>query len=159
METVQEILNNRVQDFNGDNCSEREVDYLIEALKLFESSQLLKMLFKYSLCGCNFSIEEDMSCDQMEIDFQWMNISQILSESMECYPGKVAVQFGYLPIGICSVGTGDYYYLKINNPVDNDPPLVRIFHDALDNNNELKIDCIEVVSNKLSAFLKLAEIT
>jgi hypothetical protein len=87
-----------------------------------------------------------------------MNLSQILSESLDCYPGKSALKFGYIPIGMCSMGSGDYYYLKIESETKEDPPLVRIFHDELDINYELTNNAVEIITHQLSLFLGSAEI-
>ena len=163
MEIIKEILNNRSQELSGKIIGRDEVGLLIEQLQIPNLIDILSILSEYPLCGCNFSTPEDtesMDYDEskIEIDFQWMDTSQILSEALDCYPGKVALKLGYIPIGMCVIGSGDYYFLKIENETRKDPPLVRIFHDELDDNMEFTKDAVKVVSARLSTFLQSAEI-
>jgi hypothetical protein len=138
---------------------------LVENLKIPNIADFISILSEYQLAGCSFSNiddndEKDISDNEskIEIDFQWMDTSQILSEALYCYPGKIALNLGYIPIGMCVIGSGDYYYLKIDDNTREDPPLVRIFHDEIDDNMKLTKNAIKVVSPKLSTFLRSAEI-
>ena len=160
METVRRILSNRSKELTGITIDQSEINILVESLKLFDSTNILSIMSEYPLSGCYFSTVEDNEDEDSDvgIDFQWMNLSQILSESLDCYPGKSALKFGYIPIGMCSMGSGDYYYLKIEAETKEDPPLVRIFHDELDINYELTNNAVEVVTHQLSLFLESAEI-
>jgi hypothetical protein len=159
MKIVREILSNRSKELTGVVIDRGDISLLVQRLKIFDSSDVLSIMSEYSLAGCHFSTGGDDDDDSdVGIDFQWMNLSQILSESLECYPGKSALKLGYIPIGMCSMGSGDYYYLKIEDDTKEDPPLVRIFHDKLDINYELTNNSVEVISHQLSLFLKSAEI-
>ena len=160
METVRKILSNRSKELTGIKVDRSEINILVESLKLFDSTNILSIMSEYSLSGCYFSTLADNEDEDSDvgIDFQWMNLSQILSESLDCYPGKSALKFGYIPIGMCSMGSGDYYYLKIEAETKEDPPLVRIFHDELDVDCELTSNAVEIVTHQLSLFLESAEI-
>jgi hypothetical protein len=160
MKTIKEILNNRAKELTGRVMNLDDINSLIQGLKVFDCTDILRMMSEYPLAGCHFSTVEDNDDDDaaVGIDLQWMNLSQILSESLECYPGKSALKFGYIPIGMCSMGSGDYYYLKIEAETKEDPPLVRIFHDELDINYELTNNAVVIITNQLSLFLESAEI-
>jgi hypothetical protein len=160
METVRGILSNRSKELTGIKTDQNEINELVQSLKIFDSTNILSIMSEYPLSGCHFSTVEDNEDEDSDvgIDFQWMNLSQILSESLDCYPGKSALKFGYIPIGMCSMGSGDYYYLKIEAETKEDPPLVRIFHDELDINYELTNNAVEIVTHQLSLFLESAEI-
>ena len=91
MEIIKEILNNRSQELSGKIIGRDEVGLLIEQLQIPNLIDILSILSEYPLCGCNFSTPEDtesMDYDEskIEIDFQWMDTSQILSEALDCYP-------------------------------------------------------------------------
>jgi hypothetical protein len=165
MEIIKGILNSRIQELSGKAISKNEMNSLVENLKIPNIADVISILSEYQLAGCSFSNiddndEKDISDNEskIEIDFQWMDTSQILSEALDCYPGKIALNLGYIPIGMCVIGSGDYYYLKIDDNTREDPPLVRIFHDEIDDNMKLTKNAIKVVSPKLSTFLRSAEI-
>jgi hypothetical protein len=86
---------------------------------------------------------------------QWLTPAQIISEATEAFPGVVAGAAGYLPVGSCLLGSGDPYFLKIEAAAD--PPVVRIPHDAVTDDEQLHSDSVELVSKSLSHFLQKAE--
>lgn len=164
MEIINKVLDSRIQQLSGQLISRDEVNLLIEQLKIPNIINIISIFSEYPLAGCSFSTVDDDEKSTindeltMEIDFQWMNTSQILSEALDCYPGKIALSLGYIPIGMCGIGSGDYYYLKIEDNTKEDPPLVQIFHHEINDNMKLTENAIKVVSSKLSTFLKSAEI-
>jgi hypothetical protein len=160
MKSVREILDRRRQELTGRVVESSKINLLAETLQIRGVVSLLGIMSEYPLAGCHFSTGEDNNDDNDEtgISFQWMNESQIISEALECYPGKLALKLGYIPIGMCEFGSGAYYYLQVEEKTTENPSLVRIFHDEIDSNNQLTENAIEVVAAKLSLILELAEI-
>jgi hypothetical protein len=160
MGTVRDILKSRRQELTGKVVESSGINSLAEKLQILNVSSVLSIMSDYPLAGCHFSIGEDNDDNNAEIgiSFQWMNKDRILSEALECYPGKLALKLGYLPIGMCEFGSGDYYYLHIEDRTIENPPLVQIFHDEIDSNNQLTENAVKIISTKLSMILEAAEI-
>lgn len=59
------------------------------------------------------------------VEMKWMNPEQMLNEATNLYPGIVAIERGYFPIGPCLEGSGDPYFFQAS-----DGAVVRIPHDA-----------------------------
>ncbi len=84
---------------------------------------------KYQLVGKALEIDEDRDLSGVGIEIQIMTDEQIFDEATNCYPGITVANEGYIPIGICLVGSGDSYY--INNNDGKCGALYRIYHDAV----------------------------
>ncbi|TCR83777.1 hypothetical protein EV561_1081 [Rhizobium sp. BK376] len=80
----------------------------------------------------------------------------MLSEALEAYPGIVVSNMGYIPVGMCLSGSGDYYYLDAKTGDPSDPPLVRVPHEAMTSATTYAEEQIEVVCSSLTNFLRAA---
>src|SRR5215204_4429494 len=155
--SVEDVLKRRKADLQGRTITSQEVAELTAGIgdKLLPA-HLLDWLLSYPLVGTEFSLSEEEDESVLGVEMQWLTPAQMISETIDTYPGIVAVPHGYLPVGMCLVGSGDPYFLKIN-PGD-DPPVVRIPHEATDADGNLNSDLIEQVTPRLSDFLRKAEI-
>ena len=155
--SVEDVLKRRKADLQGRTITAQEVAELTAGIgdKLLPA-YLLDWLGSYPLVGTEFSLSEEEDESGLGVEMQWLTPAQMISETIDTYPGIVAVPLGYLPVGMCLVGSGDPYFLKIN-PGD-DPPVVRIPHEAADADGNLNSDLIEQVTPRLSDFLRKAEI-
>ena len=90
---------------------------------------LCRLLTSFPLAGCYFEVDEDEDLSDMGVELLWLTPEGILSEVFDAYPGILVIKQGYLPIGACAIGSGDYYYLKLTDGC-NDPALVRIPHES-----------------------------
>jgi len=66
------------------------------------------------------------------------------------YPGIVAVKDNYVPVAMCLVGSGNYYYINSNDGVAG--PLYRIYHDAVEG-EKISSDGIEKVLESYESLL------
>lgn len=81
------------------------------------------------LVGEYFEIPE--SADLSELDggnLKLLSDNQIIDETNEFYPGIAVKKFGFIPVGSCSLGSGDPYFININDGVNG--KLYRVYHDA-----------------------------
>lgn len=77
-------------------------------------------------------------------------------ESDELYPGIVVKAHGFVPVGGCAIGTGDPYFININ---DEQPgPLYRIYHDCVLDENYKRDEAIARVLNSYEEILRFISI-
>jgi hypothetical protein len=114
------------------------------------------MMSRYKLAGTTFVLDEETDLSGLGAEMMWMTPDQMVDEAYEAYPGLPATKLGYIPLGICVLGSGDPYFLKIKDSLD--PALVRIPHDAAAEEDTLQEHRIEPVSPSLSEFLQNAGI-
>lgn len=156
--SVEEVLKRRGAALRGRTITPEEVAELTARLRgELLPAYLLDMLRSYPLVGAELSLSEEEDETGLGVEMLWLSPSQIISETVEAYPGIPAGALGYLPVGADLTGSGDPYFLKIGS--GDDPPVVRIPHEAVDAANEhLDVGLIEQVSPRLSDFLEKAEI-
>lgn len=155
--SVEEVLRKRKADFQGRIITSQEVAELAAGIgdKLLPA-YLLDWLLSYPLVESEFSLSEEEDESGLGVEMQWFTPAQMISETTEAYPGIAAKPAGYLPVGMCLAGSGDPYFLKTGS--GDDPPVVRIPHEAAGTDDSLNVDMIEQVSPRLSDFLRKAEI-
>ena len=154
--SVEEVLKRRGAEFRGRTATAQEVAELTAGVggELLPA-HLLDWLLSYPLVGTEFSLSEEEDESGLGVEMQWLSPAQIISETTEVYPGIAARAEGYLPVGMCLVGSGDPYFLKTGS--GDDPPIVRIPHEAAAGDH-LNLGLIEQVAPRLSDFLQKAEI-
>lgn len=149
------VASNRIDEFNGRTITIEESEILKETLNIMIPQWFINILLDFPLTGCYFKLSEALDISGIGVDMQWMTPTQTISESTEVYPGIAAVLVGYLPIGICMNGSGDYYFIQITNI---NLPLFRIPHTAVNKNGQLIEEYIELVCSSLSNFFEIVEI-
>ncbi len=117
---------------------------------------LLDWLLSYPLVGTEFHLGEEEDESRLGVKMQWLSPAQMIRETMETYPGILAGPVGYLPVVMYRIGSGDPYFLKTES--GDDPPVVRIPHEAADADDTLNADLIEQAAPRLSDFLRKDEI-
>lgn len=149
------ILLDKRNQLNGRKITKQESNDLIKVFKEKIPKWFIEILLNFSITECEFNLSEEQDESGLGVSLKWMTPAQIISEATEVYPGIPAAILGYIPIGMCMDGSGDYYYMQFKNA---DPPLVRIPHEAVDRNEKLIEQQIEIVSPNLSQFLEIAEL-
>ncbi len=86
---------------------------------------------------------------------EWMDIRNMRSEMLECYPGMAIRECGYICVAGCTLASGDQYY--ICNSDGDDPPLYQIYHDVSDVADEIIADGREVAFARLSELFETAK--
>src|SRR5258708_11292396 len=115
---------------------------------------LMKLLSAHALAGTSFSLSEDHDKSGIGAEVLWLRPEQIVSECIECQPGKSVLSFGFLAIGACEFGSGDPYFLDLRSS-SSDPPLVRVAHDYA-RAQPYPLERIEIVSSSLSDLFRHA---
>jgi hypothetical protein len=112
----------------------------------------LKFVESHNLIGRDFEIEEGSDLSELGADIQIMTNEQTLSEATTCYPGITVLKEGYIPIGMCTLGSGDYYYINKNE--GSNGSLYRIYHDSV-NQTSINKDAIDKVLENYEELLSL----
>lgn len=152
---IRSILSSRSDELNGRTITIAESEDLKKISSAMIPQWLIDILFDFPLIGCNFELSEDLDISELGVGMQWMSVADTICESTEAYPGIAAVLVGYLPVGMCTYGSGDPYFLNTKNIA---LPLVRIPHTAIDKNGKLIEKDIELVCSNLADFFKAVEI-
>lgn len=116
----------------GKPVTEEELARVEASLGLRLPQEIASMLRNFCLVGLCVSLDESEDLSGLGADFQWMSVEHMIEEGAETYPGIMAVPLGFLPVGMCSYGSGDPYFVSLHTGA-----LVRIPHecavgDALD---------------------------
>ena len=86
-----------------------------------------------ALAGKAVEISNGDDLSSVGASIELYNEADAASEANEFYPGLVVKADGYVPIGGCVVGTGDPYFIRIQ---DQQPgPVYRIYHDSVHDEN------------------------
>lgn len=86
-------------------------------------------LAAHKLTGREVSIPETADRSGVGVDMEFLNEAGFLSESQDAYPGLAVAADGFVPVGSCSIGSGDPYFINL---VDGEGgPLYRIYHDCV----------------------------
>ena len=154
--SVEAVLARRQAEMSGRLITEQEVQDLKREIppELLPAS-LLMLFLTYPLVESTFRLTEAQDDSGLGVEMKWLTPRQMISETIEAFPGIAAASSGYLPIGMCLDGSGDYYFVR---PTVSDPLVVRIPHDAVDGEQRLREDLVEIVSTSLSEFIDKAKI-
>ncbi|MGB7347459.1 MAG: hypothetical protein WBD20_24775 [Pirellulaceae bacterium] len=90
------------------------------------------------------------------VGIEWMDIDNMRSEMLECYPGLAIHPIGYICIAGCTIGSGDQYYICANE--GDDPPVYQIYHDVSDVADEIIANGRLLVFQKLSQLFDVARV-
>lgn len=84
---------------------------------------------QHHLVGREISVPDDRDVSGVGAEIVILDESGIQSEQTDLYPGVAVAKEGYMPVGGCSLGTGDPYF--INTRDGEGGPLYRIYHDEV----------------------------
>jgi len=114
----------------------------------------LDILQRFPICGVGLEWPDPSDADET-VGIEWMDIRNMRSEMLECYPGLAIRDRGYICVAGCPFGSGDQYYI-CNSDGDN-PPLYQIYHDVSDVADEIIADGREIIFPKLSELFDAAK--
>jgi 5-deoxy-D-glucuronate isomerase len=80
---------------------------------------------------------------------------QTLDEATNCWPGIGVAPDGYVPVASCLIGTGDYYYINVNDGPGG--PLYRIYHEAVGEHGYKANEAVAVVLSNYERLLEYVE--
>lgn len=92
----------------------------------------------------NKSISIPSSSDPEDIhEVTIFDTDSILDERDNFYPGLVVAKDGYIPVGGCEIGSGDPYFVNLEEGEDS--ALYQIYHDEVSDQGYSKDDAVCVV--------------
>jgi hypothetical protein len=118
------------------------------------SSHWQTFLNHHRLAGREFSIPASLDLSGIGADLEILDEQGIRTEQTESYPGIGVAQAGFVPVGVCALGTGDPYF--INTGDGEHGPLYRIYHDEVVNESYDPATAIEIVLKDYRELLKYA---
>jgi hypothetical protein len=98
-----------------------------------------------------------------EIEFPWpgeadlsaiieiLSYKCILTEATEYWPGKGVIKDGYIPVGHCSIGTGDPFFINIHDGPNG--PIYKIVHEEVNDENYDKKKAVYVMLDSYEQLL------
>ena len=113
---------------------------------------LAEKLTSLPLVGLTFVLDVDKDESGLGVEMLWMTADQMLDEAMSAYPGIAAARKGLLPVGICLEGTGDPYFLRLE-----DGAIVRVPHNAL-SSGELDVSRVERIAASIEDLINEADV-
>ena len=84
----------------------------------------------------------------------WSDASNVISETVECYPGLAILPAGYINIASECIPSGNPYFICIHDCEN--PPIYQIYHEFGDEAEVLLKDGRNTVSVSLSEFFRSA---
>jgi hypothetical protein len=121
--------------------------------RFFVPPALIEIMVANPLIGVTFSVPEERDASGLGVEMQWLDPEGMLSEAIDVYPGIVAVERGYFPIGMCLQGSGDPYFFRLS-----DGAVVRIPHEAAsETDHALDESAIERVADSIEQLVSVAE--
>jgi hypothetical protein len=114
------------------------------------------IIARYPICGVELEWPDPNNAEE-SVGIEWMDVRNMRSEMLECYPGLAIRERGYTCIGGCTLGSGDQYY--ICNDDGDDPPVYQIYHDVSDVADEIIANGRIVVFERLSQLFDVARLS
>ena len=138
----------RVKDsLRGRTMTDEEVLLVREQFeKAVFPDALIDILGRYNIIDHQFSLTEEQDLSGFGVEMRWLTPKSQIEEAYDYYPGILAIKEKYLPIGSCLLGSGDPYFLKME---ENEWDIVRIPHDSV-NEDELDYDSLEIIGTMSS---------
>jgi hypothetical protein len=98
------------------------------------------------LTGQTACLSEDEDLSKIGVDMRFLNEEQSTEELNRLWPGIRVGRDGYVPVGGCLIGSGDQYFINVNDGPDG--PLYRIYHDAIyEDGYDAEHAVVKVLSN------------
>lgn len=132
-----------------------EMQEVIDELGGTYPTWLADLLTTVPLCGLELGWQASEADDNVSW-LEWSDGPGILSESQESYPGLAILPAGFVNIGSCAMGTGDPYFISVNE--GDDPPVYQVYHDVSDQADVILAEGRVTVAGCLSEFLATARI-
>jgi hypothetical protein len=86
-------------------------------------------LKNHELLGKSASLSEEDDMSEVSADIIFLTEAESNDELENFWPGIGVAKDGFVPIGACAIGSGDYYYINLNDGTNG--PMYRIYHDAV----------------------------
>lgn len=98
---------------------------------------------RHHLPSAEAELSEDADLSGIGATIGLYNEAQAIDEADNFYPDLVVKADGFVPIGQCMTGSGDPYFINLNDSAPG--PLYRIYHDSVHDRNYDRDDAIAKV--------------
>jgi hypothetical protein len=115
-----------LKEFGGTALTVADLRRLEVATGLDVPAALTALLVNYPLAGLTFLLGVEADDSGLGAEFRWMTADEMIDEATTTYPGISALEHRLLPVGICLEGTGDPYFVRLD-----DGAVLRVPHDAV----------------------------
>jgi hypothetical protein len=105
-----------------------------------------------ALRGKEIEIPENVDLTEIGAEIEILDEEGIRQETEELYPGIIVSKDGFIPIGACSIGTGDQYFINLNDGARG--PLYRIYHDMVGDDGYDKNEAVNIVLKDYTEIIK-----
>jgi hypothetical protein len=89
----------------------------------------IEFISKNGLEGATVEVPEELDRSGLGVELKFLTSEQSVDEATNYWPGIGVAKDGYVPVGSCLCGSGDYYYIKTSDGAAG--PLYRIYHDSV----------------------------
>ena len=142
MESLNRRLERIKESLRGRTITDEEVLLVREQFeKAVFPDILIDILRRYNIIDHQFSLTEEQDLSGFGVEMQWLTPKSQIEEAYDYYPGILAIKEKYLPIGSCLLGSGDPYFLKME---EDKWHIVRIPHDSA-TGDKLDHDSLETI--------------
>jgi hypothetical protein len=107
------------------------------------------------LVGATVEVPEEHDQSGLGVELKFLTSEQSIDEATNFWPGLAVAKDGYIPVGSCLCGSGDYYYIRAAEGATG--PLYRIYHDAVDEDGYDPDKAIALVLRKYEELLAYVE--
>lgn len=114
-----------------------------------------KFVLNNRLVETTVEVPEQHDQSGLGIELQFLTPEQSIDEAANFWPGLAVAKDGYIPVGSCLSGSGDYYYIRSADGVAG--PLYRVYHDAVDEDDYDPEEAIVVVLHSYEEILAYVE--
>jgi len=83
----------------------------------------------HQLIGRELSLPAEADLSGIGAEIELLDEQGVRSEQMNHYPGIAVAAAGFVPVGGCSSGSGDPYFIRLRDGEGG--PLYRIYHDEV----------------------------
>ena len=154
MENNIKLAQEFINKLNGEKASKENVDTLVKKLnEMVLPDWFIKLITENKLIGSYLYLNEKNDNSDMGVSLKWKTTVDMVDELYEFYPGVAVIGMGYLPVGSCLEGSGDPYFVKLTEDV-NEAKFVRIRHDLVEDDDTYLEDEMEIVAPNIQDFFK-----
>mgnify|MGYP000031174821 CR=1 FL=1 len=107
-----------------------------------------------SLIGREFTVPEEMDLSEVGADFEVLSEDQSIDEAKNYWPGIGVFLDGFIPVAGCSIGSGDPYFININDGENG--PLYRVYHDQVNDSGYDRNIAVDVILENYQSLLDYA---
>ena len=130
----------------GSSLNQEQINTIQKAMDMELPNWYVEMMLNYNLTNIEFTFLED----EYKSDIAISDYDTILSEINEAHPGLDIKPMGFVNFGTCLQGSGDPIFINLKE--NNNPAVIRIYHDGIIENEIIDENGGNKLADKLSDF-------